>query len=79
MLKFFVGIAAILLGLWLVFCGFAFASMVDPRLEDRAWWSEVLMQYRRNGEVWGITILGLVLIAYGMGFCIRIWRQSSPT
>ena len=79
MLKFFVGFAFILLGLWLVFCGYGFASMVDDQVEDRAWWSEVFLQYRRNGEIWGITILGLVLIAYGMGFCIRIWRQLRST
>ena len=79
MLKFFAGVAFILLGLWLVFCGYGFASMVDPQLEDRAWWSEVLMQYRRNGEIQVITILGLVLMAYGMGFCVRMWRESRST
>jgi len=35
MLKFFVGFAFILLGLWLVSCGYGFASMVDDQLEDR--------------------------------------------
>ena len=79
MLKFFVGFAFILLGLWLVSCGYGFASMVDDQLEDRAWWSEVFLQYRRNSEIWGITILGLALLAYGTGFCIRIWRQLRST
>ncbi len=79
MLKFFAGFIATLFGLWLVLFTFAVASMVDPRLQGREWWSEVLMKYRRYDGAKAATILGLMLMAGGTSLCIRIWRRAGRT
>ena len=79
MLRFFIGFIAALVGLWLVLFTFAVASMVDPRLQGREWWSEVLTKYCDFDDVKEMTILGLILMAGGTSLCISIWRRASHT
>ncbi|WP_435021554.1 hypothetical protein TA3x_002436 [Tundrisphaera sp. TA3] len=59
------GAGLMVLGGWIVLCIFAFASMVDPSLDGREWWSEVL-DHMDSGGGWPPMMLGIIMIGGGM-------------
>ncbi len=73
-LKLFAAVGLSLLGLFLIFFGFGWATLVGPQLEGWAWWSEVLRNYLHDQGLMGATILGLILVVAGVSLCINLAR-----
>ena len=57
------GIATILFGLWCLLFAFSMIGMIDPDLEDRAWWGEYFRRIAEGGFL-GIGF-GLAIVSLG--------------
>jgi len=68
-LKELVGVALVIAGAFLVLRMVAFASVVDPSLQDGDWWDAFFETLFMFG--WGGLLVGFVLVVVGLRLFLR--------